>query len=93
MAVPSSKSSPSSFGASAFELAQKCYVVQIGLKVGALDVLREEERFSSRCMPLGTVDGGCGIQIGANLVFLQDQPSGPLTPDAKKLRCRGSGSM
>jgi hypothetical protein len=53
-------------------------MVQIGLKVGALDALRLREHFGSKCMPLGIVNGGCGTQISADLVFLQIQPRGPL---------------
>ena len=54
-------------------------MVQIGLKVDALDALRLEERFATRCMLLGTVDGGCGTHISADLVFQQNQPPGLLT--------------
>ena len=54
-------------------------MVQIGLKVSALDALRRKERFAPKHMPLEIVDGGCGMQIGADLVVLQDQPSDPLT--------------
>jgi hypothetical protein len=54
-------------------------VVWIGLKVDALDALRLRERLEFRCMPLEIVDGDCGTQISADLVFLQNQPSGPLT--------------
>ena len=53
-------------------------MVQIGSKVDALDALRLKERFASRCMPLGTVDGGCDIETGAGLVLLQDLLSSPL---------------
>ena len=53
-------------------------MVQIGLQVDALDALRLKEHFATKCIPLGTVDGGCGSQIGANLVLLENQPSGPL---------------
>jgi hypothetical protein len=73
---------------------QKWHVVQIGSKVGALDALRLRERFATKCMPLGIVGRRCGTQLGANLVFLQDQPSSPL-PRArlKMLRYRGIDSM
>lgn len=54
-------------------------MVQIGSKVDALDALRLKEHFATKSMLLGTVDGGCGVRIGANLVFLQDQLSHPLT--------------
>lgn len=30
-------------------------------------------------MPLEAVDEGCGVQISPRQVFLQEQPSGPLT--------------
>lgn len=79
MAVPSSKSSPSSFDASAFDPVQKRHVVGIGLKVDTLDALRSKEHRRFRCSPLGTVDGGYDTQIRAGLVFLQDRLSGPLT--------------
>jgi hypothetical protein len=78
MAVLSSKTSLSLFGASAFELAQKWHVVLIGFKVGALDALRLKERFATRYMSLGTIDGGCGLHISADLVFQQNQPQCPL---------------
>ena len=54
-------------------------MVQIGLRVDALDPLQLRDRFASRCMPLGVIDGAFGTQIRADLIFLEDQPVGPLT--------------
>jgi len=53
-------------------------VVRIGLKVDALDALQQEERCKLKYSSTETVGGGRGMQMGAELVFLQDPPPGPL---------------
>lgn len=49
------------------------------MKADTLNALRSEEGCRSERFPPGTVDEGLWLGISARLVFLQDQPAGPLT--------------